>query len=128
MLSYGAAAFARSVSTDLLTDLLGVYPAKDACAVMAIATLRIIHPSITADRMGTHYRRTFVCRHYPGVALSANTVCIFLQKLVPPLSLPATISLLTEHSNRTATQCMTCQHSPISTEERVPGSLCVLCL
>lgn len=54
---------------------------KDACAVMAVATLRIIHPPITADRMGTHYRRTFVCRYYPGVTLSANTVCIFLQKL-----------------------------------------------
>lgn len=81
MLSYGAAAFVKSVSADILADLLGVYPAKDACAVMAIATLRIIHPSVTADRMGTHYRRTFVCRHYPGAALSANTICAFLQKL-----------------------------------------------
>lgn len=81
MLSYGAAAFAKSVSSDILTDLLEVYPAKDACTVMAIATLRIIHPSITAERMGTHYQRTFVCRHYPGVALSANTICTFLQKL-----------------------------------------------
>ncbi len=81
MLSYGAAAFAKSVSSDILADLLDVYPAKDACTVMAIATLRIIHPSIKADRMGTHYRRTFVCRHYPGVALSPNTVCAFLQKL-----------------------------------------------
>ncbi len=81
MLSYGAAAFAKSVSDDILADLLDVYPAKDACALMAIATLRIIHPSITADRLGTHYRRTFVCRYYPGAALSANTVCTFLQKL-----------------------------------------------
>lgn len=81
MLSYGAAAFARSVSSDILSELLAVYPAKDACTVMAIATLRVIRPSITADRLGTHYRRTFVCRHYPGVALSANTVCTFLQKL-----------------------------------------------
>lgn len=81
MLSYGAAAFARSVSSDILTDLLDVYPIKDACAVMAIATLRIIHPSITDDRIGTHYRRTFVCRYYPGAALSANTICTFLQKL-----------------------------------------------
>ena len=76
-----SAAFAKSVSADILTDLLDVYPTKDACAVMAIATLRIIHPSVTADRMGTHYRRTFVCRHYPGIALSANTICSFLQKL-----------------------------------------------
>ena len=81
MLSYGAAAFAKSVSADILADLLDVYPAKDACAVMAIATLRIIRPSITADRMGTHYRRTFVCQHHPGAALSANTICTFLQKL-----------------------------------------------
>ena len=81
MLSYGAAAFAKSVSADILADLLDVYPAKDACTVMAIATLRIIRPSITADRMGTHYRRTFVCQHYPGAALSANTICTFLQTL-----------------------------------------------
>lgn len=81
MLSYGAAAFAKSVSADILADLLDVYPAKDACTVMAIATLRIIRPSITADRIGTHYRRTFVCQHYPGAALSANTICTFLQKL-----------------------------------------------
>jgi len=81
MLSYGAAAFARSVSADIFADLLGVYPAKDAYAIMAIATLRIIHPSITAERMGTHYRRTFVCIHYPGAALSPNTICSFLQKL-----------------------------------------------
>ena len=77
----GAAAFAKSVFSDILTDLLEVYPAKDACTVMAIATLRIIHPSITAERMRTHYQRTFVCWHYPGAALSANTICTFLQKL-----------------------------------------------
>lgn len=81
MLSYGAAAFARSVSSDILADLLDVYPIKDACAVMAIATLRTMHPSITADRMGTHYRRTFVCQYYAGASLSANTICTFLQKL-----------------------------------------------
>lgn len=81
MLSYGAAAFVKSVSSDILAELLDVYPIKDACTIMAIATLRIIHPSITADRIGTHYRRTFVCLYYPGVALSANTICTFLQKL-----------------------------------------------
>lgn len=81
MLSYGAAAFARSVSADILADLLEVYPEKDAYSVMAIATLKVIRPSITAERVGTHYRRTFVCRYYPGTALSANTICTFLQKL-----------------------------------------------
>lgn len=81
MLSYGSAAFAKSVSDDIFTDLLSVYPASDANAIMAIATLRIIHPSITAERMSTHYRRTFVSVYYPGAALSPNTISSFLQKL-----------------------------------------------
>lgn len=81
MLSYGGAAFVRSVSHDLLGDLLQVYSPKDAFMIMAIATLRVIRPSIAANRYHTHYTRTFVCRHYPGLALSKNTVCTFLQKL-----------------------------------------------
>jgi hypothetical protein len=81
MLSYGASALVRSVTQDVLSDLLAVYPAKDAWAIMAMATLRVIRPQITAARMSTHYRRTFVCRDYPGAALSQNTVCTFLQRL-----------------------------------------------
>ncbi|MDR0459956.1 MAG: transposase, partial [Nitrososphaerota archaeon] len=48
---------------------------------MAIATLRVIKPSITANRMFTHYKHTFVCVDYPGVALSPNTISTFLQHL-----------------------------------------------
>jgi hypothetical protein len=48
---------------------------------MTIATLRIIKPSITANRMSTHYKRTFVCVNYPGIALSPNTICTFLQRI-----------------------------------------------
>lgn len=81
MLSYGAAAFVHSQAGDLLSDLLDVYPAKDAFTIMAIASLRVIRPSISAERLGTHYRRTFISKYYPGVALSPNTVCSFLQKL-----------------------------------------------
>ncbi len=81
MLSYGAAAFAHSVSSDILSDLLDIYPIKDACTIMAIAMLRVIRPSITAERIATHYRRTFVSRYYPGLALSANTICTFQQKI-----------------------------------------------
>lgn len=81
MLSYGAAAFAYSLSSDILSDLMDIYPIKDACTIMAIAMLRVIRPSITAERMTTHYRRTFVCHYYPGLALSANTICSFQQKI-----------------------------------------------
>ena len=79
MLSYGASALVKSVTSDLLSELFAVYPAQDAYAIMSIATLRVIKPSITSKRISSHYRRTFVCRDYPGVALSPNSVCILLQ-------------------------------------------------
>lgn len=81
MLSYGGAAFVKSVSGDILMELLSVYPAKDAYTIMSVASLKIIKPEIAANRYGTHYRLTYVSRYYPGVALSENTVCTFLQKL-----------------------------------------------
>lgn len=81
MLSYGAAAFVHSVSSDLLSELLEIYSAKDAYTIMAIATLRIIKPEITASRMGTHYRRTYVSKYYPGIAISPNSISAFYQML-----------------------------------------------
>lgn len=44
-------------------------------------TLKVIKSSVTAMRMSTHYNRTFVCRNYPGTALSKNTVCSLLRRL-----------------------------------------------
>ena len=41
----------------------------------------MIKPSVTAMRMSTHYNRTFVCRDYPGAALSKNTGCRLLQRI-----------------------------------------------
>ena len=81
MLSYGAAAFARSVSEDLMDELLRAYALKDATTIMAIATLRVIKPEITSGRLSTHYRRTFVSKYYPAVAISPNSVSKFYQNL-----------------------------------------------
>ena len=81
MLSYGSAALVRSVTRDILSDLLAIYPARDVYAIMSIATLRVIRPSITAERMSTHYKRTFVCVDYPGTPLSPNTISAFLHRL-----------------------------------------------
>ena len=81
MLSYGASALVKSVTADLFSELLAVYPAQDAYAIMSIATLRVIKPSVTSKRISSHYRRTFVCRDYPGAALSPNSVCTLLQKI-----------------------------------------------
>ena len=81
MLSYGASALVKSVTSDLFRDLLAVYPANEAYSIMSMATLKVVKPSITAARMSTHYNRTFVCRDYPGAALSQNTICRLLQKI-----------------------------------------------
>ncbi len=81
MLSYGASAFVKSVSSDLLNDLMEVYPIKEAYMIMAIASLRIIKPSIVNSRLSSEYNRTFVSRYYPGIGMSVNTVSGFLQRL-----------------------------------------------
>ena len=81
MLSYGASALVKSVTKDLKEDLLAVYDPSDAFAMMSLATLKVIKPAITAGRMAAHYRRTFVCRDYPGAALSRNSICSLLQRI-----------------------------------------------
>ena len=81
MLSYGSSALVRSVTKDIEKDLLAVYDPADVFAIMAIATLRVIKPSITANRMSTHYNRCFVCKDYPGAAMSKNSVGKLFQKI-----------------------------------------------
>lgn len=82
MLSYGASAFVRSVSKDLFSELLGVYTPKDAYTIMAIASLRVIKPEVSAKRLSTQYHQTFISKYYPGIGLSENTVSAFLRALV----------------------------------------------
>jgi hypothetical protein len=80
-LSYGAAAFAQSVSSDIFEDLLTVYPTNEAAEIMVIATLKVLRPRIVSTRYSTHYERTFVSQYYPNVALSKNTVGALFKKL-----------------------------------------------
>ena len=81
MLSYGASALVKSVTRDLFDDLLKVYPAEQAFAIMALATLRVLKPGMGSNRAATHYNRTFVCKDYPGAALSKNSIAKLLQLL-----------------------------------------------
>lgn len=53
MLSYGASALVKSVTSDLFHDLLAVYPAGEAYSIMSMATLKVIKPSVTAMRMSS---------------------------------------------------------------------------
>lgn len=81
MLSYGASALVKSVTADIFSDLLQVFPANEAYSIMAMATLKVVKPSVTLGRMSTHYKRTFVSRDYPGAALSKNTLGNLLQRI-----------------------------------------------
>lgn len=80
-LCYGNAAFVKSVSEDLYTDLLDVYPASDACTIMAIASLRVCDNGIKCNRYASVYQASYVSIYYPGAALSKNSVCTFLKEL-----------------------------------------------
>jgi len=79
--SYGFAAFVKSLSNDILDDLLKVYDANDAYRIMAMAAIRVIKPGISNSRMESEYLRTFVGVYYPGVHLSKNTISTFLRNL-----------------------------------------------
>lgn len=81
MLSYGASALVHSVTEDIRDDLLKVYPPSDAYAIMSIATLRVTRPGIASSRMSTEYSRTFVCKDYPGAALSKNSVGSLMHRI-----------------------------------------------
>ena len=81
MLSFGASALIYSVTQDLKDDLLAVCDASDAFAIMSIATLRVIKPSISLQRVSTHYKRCFVSKYYPGVALSKNSISKLLERI-----------------------------------------------
>ncbi|MFA6680324.1 MAG: hypothetical protein WCR96_07560 [Candidatus Methanomethylophilaceae archaeon] len=80
-LSYGAAALAKSVSDDILKDLLAVYPVNEAAEIMVIAMLKVLRPKTASNRYSTHYGRTFVSHYYPNVPLSKNTVGALFKKL-----------------------------------------------
>jgi hypothetical protein len=48
MLSYGTSALVQSVTSDIFSDLLRVFPINKAVTIMAIATLQVTKPSIAS--------------------------------------------------------------------------------
>ena len=73
-LQYGAVKLAKNFSDDIYSDLLSIYPAKDATTIMAIATLNFIYPDNSAYGMNVKYRKTFVNKYYPGAPISKNSI------------------------------------------------------
>ena len=80
-LSFGAAAFAHSVSLDLFRDLIEIYDVQNACEILAIALIRSIKPDVKNRRLATEYRRTYISRYLPGLHLSGNHVGKLLEGL-----------------------------------------------
>ena len=74
MLSYGSSALIKSVSEDLLEDLLKVYDPVKAYTIITIASLKVLRPGITASRISTHYNRTYISVYYPGASISQNSI------------------------------------------------------
>ena len=81
MLSYGSSALVHSVTKDIEEDLLAVFDPDDVYSIMSIASLRVIKPSVTDNRLSVHYNRCFVSKYYPGAAMSRNSVGKLLQKI-----------------------------------------------
>lgn len=80
-LSFAGASLVRDLSKDLKADLLKCFPADDAFAIIAISSLRVLYPRIVCRRYSTHYFRSFISVFYPGIAISANSVCNLLKKV-----------------------------------------------
>ena len=74
VLSYGAAAFVRSVSSDLYADLLDIFSPDDSCTMMAVAAIRILRPGICSSRIAAAYKKTFVRQVWPGANISSNSI------------------------------------------------------
>ena len=74
ILSYGAVTLVKHVLEDIYQDLLKVFPVGIVFAVMALAILKVSKPKISAKRMSSYYKRTFVSKYFPGASLSKNSI------------------------------------------------------
>ena len=81
LLSWGGAAFLRTVSDDIVADLLEVYDPVKVYTIMAMASLRVLKPNISSNRFSTHYRQSYVSVYYPGASLSKNSISSLLSEL-----------------------------------------------
>lgn len=66
---------------DILHELKKVYNESDALKLYCIAILRVCNPGIKDCELKEAYDESFLSEMYPGVALSRNTVCEFLNNV-----------------------------------------------
>lgn len=65
----------------ILDELYSVYSRPDAMKLYCIAILRVCNPGIKDYELKEAYETSFLSEMYPGVALSRNTVSLFLNNM-----------------------------------------------
>ena len=79
--SYGSSALIRDLSADIKDDLLAVYPVNDVYSILALAALKVMRPRISSTRLASAYHSSYICKVFPGAALSKNSVSDLYQRL-----------------------------------------------
>jgi hypothetical protein len=78
---WAGALLCDTVFRDIHDDLLRHYNQHDAIKVYCISVLRVLDPGLKDCELKEAYETSFLSEFYPGVALSKNTVCKFLNDL-----------------------------------------------
>jgi hypothetical protein len=73
--------FCDTKFVDIQEELLRVYNRHDMLKIYSIAVLRVCVPGIKDYELKEAYETSFLSEIYPGIALSKNTVCEFLNNL-----------------------------------------------
>ncbi len=94
---WGNAVLCDRLFMDILDELKAVYVAEDAVRICCIAILRVCNPGIKDYELQEAYSTSFLSELYPGVSLSRNSVCSFLDILGKNCS-----RIITFMRNRTA--------------------------
>jgi len=81
MKDWGNAAMVEQVYAGMLTELREFYSYEDALKIYCISVLRVLYPGIKDCELSEAYEDSFLSQYYPGVPLSRNTVCSFLNNL-----------------------------------------------
>lgn len=81
LLSYGACALIRTLTSDLYTQLSEVYDPALANAVMTAASLRVLRPAAAPGRGSWYYLHSYLSRFYPDTNLSSTAVKTLLKTL-----------------------------------------------
>ena len=74
-------ALCDTVFSDMVEELCRVYSRMDALKIYCISVLRVCDPGIKDYELKEAYETGFLSELYPGIALSKNTVCEFLNDL-----------------------------------------------